>query len=630
MRYGSKTGHERCNRLSHSWPGRLRSGLLLTLALLFVACHTNDGRRNVPSDNIPTAVQLDRAGQPHALQAAVTYLTETDGPLTLAQVRRQPMTPIEADQIDFGHTDRAHWLRFSIRNGVAAQQPVWMLRVMSLSSTVCDLYLVDPVGRVQQWPAGIRFPFTQRPFDALTFDFPLRLTDPSPYTAYLRLAGVNSQQYTLDFLPLPVAHSYAREFETIMALYFGAMLAMLIYNAFLFVSVRDRGYLLYTVYLLAMTATHLCMYGLGFKWLWPNSPDWAVRAQNVFTGLTIATAAGFANHFLAIPQRLPRLRWVLYGFVVVGLGISVVALVANSAQVTQFVALSVVPVILVTWVAALLIWRRGYAPALFYVLGWLVLFVTIGLFSLKNLGIWAGATFVNFLMPIGTATEMLLFSFGLGYRINLSRREQAQLQQQRAEAEMRALRAQMNPHFVFNCLNTLDYYILSQQPDRASDFLQRFSQLIRNVLEQSRHESILLADELATLGLYIELEQERSRGRFTYQLDCDPALSHVPIAPMLIQPFVENAILHGLRHKTDGTGRLTIMCRREGPQLLITIADNGIGRTASAALHQPPTANRRESLGMTVTAERLTALGATLTVTDASPGTLVTLTLKVA
>ncbi|WP_041257677.1 7TM diverse intracellular signaling domain-containing protein [Fibrella aestuarina] len=598
------------------------------MKLLLLACHTNDGRRNVPTGNVPAAVQLDRAGEPHALQAAVTYLTETGGPLTLEQVRRQPMMPVEADQIDFGHTDRVHWLRFSISNGVAAQQPVWVLRVMSLSSTVCDLYLVDPTGRVRQWPAGIRFSFAQRPFDALTFDFPLRLTDPRPYTAYLRLAGVNSQQYTLDLLPLPVAHRYAREFETIMALYFGAMLAMLIYNAFLFVSVRDRGYLLYTVYLLAMTATHLCMYGLGFKWLWPDNPDWAVRAQNVFTGLTIATAAAFANHFLAIPQRLPRLQWVLYSFIVVGLGISGLALLANSAQITQFVALSVVPVILVTWVAALLIWRRGYAPALFYVLGWLVLFVTIGLFSLKNLGIWAGATFVNFLMPIGTATEMLLFSFGLGYRINLSRREQAQLQQQRAEAEMRALRAQMNPHFVFNCLNTLDYYILSQQPDRASDFLQRFSQLIRNVLEQSRHESILLADELATLRLYIELEQERSRSRFTYQLDCDPTLSHVPIAPMLIQPFVENAILHGLRHKTDGTGQLTITCRHEAPHLLITIADNGIGRTAAAALHQPPTTNRRESLGMTVTAERLAALGAYLTVADGAPGTLVTLTIK--
>ncbi len=595
--------------------------------LLLTACHSPTARRAV-SDS--TTVILNRADEQVVVGGWLAFLAETDKPLTLEQVLKRPFTPILADEVNFGHTDRVHWIRIQVQNRVAGQQPDWLLRVISLSSTVCDAYLVDHAGRVQAWPAGIRFPFRQRPFDALTFDFPLNLPDTQARTVYLRLAGVNSQQYIFDFLSPRLALVFARNFENLMSLYFGALLAMLAYNGFLFLSMRDRGYLLYTLYLAAMTCLHLCMYGLGFRFLWPDSPEWAMRAQNVFSGLTTVTASAFAFYFLGIRQRLPSIQWLFYGYMVMGLGISGLALWHNSAKLTFFITLTVMPVILTFWITAIIVWRRGYAPALLYVLGWFVLFITIGLFSLKNAGIWAGANFVNFLMPIGTATEMLLFSFGLGYRINLSRHEQAQLQQQRAEAETRALRSQMNPHFVFNCMNTINYYILSQQPDQASAFLQDFSKLIRKVLEHSRLAYIPIADELTTLRLYLDLEQERANHQFAYQIHADQLPATLLIPPLLIQPFVENAILHGLRHKTDGPGLLIIRFWTDSQKIWVSVDDNGVGRAASAVINAWRH-SAKQSLGVTVTAERLAALGpgASVTITDGSPGVQVRLGLPI-
>ncbi len=193
----------------------------------------------------------------------------------------------------------------------------------------------------------------------------------------------------------------------------------------------------------------------------------------------------------------------------------------------------------------------------------------------------------------------------------LQERREAQFRQQRAEAENKALRAQMNPHFVFNCMNTIEYYILSNQSDKASAFLQNFSLLVRNVLENSQSALIPLQHELDTLKLYIELEKERAEDSFNYEIIVNqniPEMCQIP--PLLLQPFVENAILHGLRHKTDGKGWLKINLWMAEGSLWVEIQDNGAGRKASAKINEKQNRNK-QSLGMKVTAQRISALPVT-------------------
>jgi ligand-binding sensor domain-containing protein len=191
----------------------------------------------------------------------------------------------------------------------------------------------------------------------------------------------------------------------------------------------------------------------------------------------------------------------------------------------------------------------------------------------------------------------------------LKERKEAQLNQQRAEAETKALRAQMNPHFVFNCMNTIEYYMVTHQTDKASAFLQNFSLLIRNVLENSQKELITIEEELDTLDLYIDLEIERADNQFDYEFINKNGiqLNDYQIPPLLLQPFVENAILHGLRHKTDGKGLLKINTKIENNKLIINIVDNGIGRIEAAKINNQ-NSRKSKSVGLEVTFGRIKAL----------------------
>lgn len=150
---------------------------------------------------------------------------------------------------------------------------------------------------------------------------------------------------------------------------------------------------------------------------------------------------------------------------------------------------------------------------------------------------------------------------------------------------LKSLRAQMNPHFIFNSLNSVNNYIAKSDARAANKYLAKFSKLMRQVLEHSQVEFITLAQEIEVLKIYLELEHERFKDQFEYRFEVDPKISldAVQIPPMLIQPFIENAIWHGLRYREAG-GFLEIKFKKENQYIEIIIRDNGIGRNKSLAL----------------------------------------------
>ncbi|MCE1200932.1 MAG: histidine kinase [Bacteroidia bacterium] len=177
-----------------------------------------------------------------------------------------------------------------------------------------------------------------------------------------------------------------------------------------------------------------------------------------------------------------------------------------------------------------------------------------------------------------------------------------------ATLEMKALRAQMNPHFIFNCLNSINRFIIVNDNDTASEYLTRFSRLIRMVLDNSRSEKISLDREIETLRLYIGMEKLRFVDKFDFEIHIDEQLdlANTMIQPMMVQPYVENAIWHGLMPLQDG-GKLLIRFTRFADQLLVSVEDNGIGRKRSQAMKTMQRIPQR-SHGMKVTAERLSLL----------------------
>ena len=186
-----------------------------------------------------------------------------------------------------------------------------------------------------------------------------------------------------------------------------------------------------------------------------------------------------------------------------------------------------------------------------------------------------------------------------------SEKKQAELQRQAVELEMQALRAQMNPHFIFNCLSSINRFILKNESKAASNYLTRFSRLIRMVLINSQKPMIALEEELEMLRLYLDMERLRFKDSFDYVISFKNAIDAetVLIPPLILQPICENALWHGLMHK-EGQGHLAIDLSMEGNVLQCMIADDGIGREKAAEM-KSKSAEKEKSMGLQITAQRL-------------------------
>jgi hypothetical protein len=150
---------------------------------------------------------------------------------------------------------------------------------------------------------------------------------------------------------------------------------------------------------------------------------------------------------------------------------------------------------------------------------------------------------------------------------------------------LRSLRSQMNPHFIFNALNSVNSFISENDERSANKFLSEFSRLMRSVMENSEHDFISLTKELEIVRIYMQLEHFRFKDKFNYTIEVDSNIDEdaFQLPPMLIQPYIENAIWHGLRYKEE-IGNLSLSFKLNADKLIITLIDDGIGRTKSAEI----------------------------------------------
>jgi two-component sensor histidine kinase len=215
----------------------------------------------------------------------------------------------------------------------------------------------------------------------------------------------------------------------------------------------------------------------------------------------------------------------------------------------------------------------------------------------KNLILWGALIAIAFIV--------LVFN---QYRINTHRKndkEKYLLQNQLSEMRLEALRSQMNPHFIFNALNSINRYIIRNSKETASEYLIKFSKLMRMILENSKSTSVTLENELQALQLYVELEALRFDNKFDFNISIDPAInkSSVAIPPLIFQPFVENAIWHGLMNKQE-RGAISIKVnQKQNNKLLVVIEDNGVGRQKATEFNNRT--HDGKSFGMQITKDRL-------------------------
>jgi LytS/YehU family sensor histidine kinase len=176
---------------------------------------------------------------------------------------------------------------------------------------------------------------------------------------------------------------------------------------------------------------------------------------------------------------------------------------------------------------------------------------------------------------------------------------------------MKALTAQMNPHFIFNAINSIQNFIIQNHSTLAYDYLIKFSSLIRMVLNNSKNNEITLQQELETLAIYVELEQLRFENSFDYRVNIDPKLDKdsIVIPALLLQPYIENAIWHGLMPLENRKGTITLTIIEQYDFLKITITDDGIGRKASDLIEKKMVSKYHQSVGMELTGKRIEVFG---------------------
>ncbi len=228
--------------------------------------------------------------------------------------------------------------------------------------------------------------------------------------------------------------------------------------------------------------------------------------------------------------------------------------------------------------------------------------------EIKNLKIEKQQVRLYFI--ISSVLILIIISWLLFNRYKLKQKSfRAELERKNIEIEQRLLRTQMNPHFIFNSLNSINSFITDNNSDSAQLFLSKFARLMRYILNNSRETMIPVEDEVNTLQLYMELEQLRFENKFDFRIevgdDIDTEYTFIP--PMLIQPFIENSIIHGIGGK-EGKGNIKVEIEKRNNIMLCTVDDDGIGRERSMQKKQDSQKKKHKSLGMQVTKERLDIL----------------------
>lgn len=414
--------------LSTASTGLLRWGWLALCLLLF--CW---GARAQPL--APQTLSRD-------LGPEVSYLEDASGQLSVSDVMRPQMQRHfkgwNANQgpINLGFTQSAYWLRVELQR--APQAPTqWVLEIPFFQLHTIDFYAPGAVPIT----TGSAHPLSSRPYLHRYFAFPVQL-DTEAKTYYLRITNEHSMTVPLTLWQEKAFRNQVQSTFIVQSLYFGGLLSLLVYNLFIFFSLRDLRFLLYAIFASTFGLGMLAGNGFGQMFLWPEQPAFDNHAQMLFLGLAAGFAMLFGDVFLQARQSMPLLSRCLRGtaawfWTLVLLMTTTPWHPLSTELLVKCMMLTSIPAgILVTWasVGAL---RTGHKGVRFFLLAWSTLWLGSLIATLRAFGWVPTSTFTAYSLQISSAIEMLLLSLALADMINIER-------QQREAAQQEALRAQQN------------------------------------------------------------------------------------------------------------------------------------------------------------------------------------------
>ena len=416
------------------------------------------------------------------------------------------------------------------------------------------------------------------------------------------------------------------------ALYYGAIILLVLVNVYLTVIVRDAVIWHYLLFVMSVGIFQFDRDGYFVQFWFSETRSFNQVFLSMVILLSLLFNLQFFGAYFDLKKNLPWLakaiRWFAWVLIVLLPLCFVHGFNVYFLQYNQIVIFIVATTILgVSFYLSPQQGRKGYLYLIGYGIFYLGIMITIMLVQS-----WISSDFLrNYCLKFASALEIAIITFALVYNYQQERKivnelalerlskinilgEKARKELQRKvelgdelkETQMKVLRAQMNPHFIFNSLNAIQHRILHKDKFEASEFLAKFSRLMRQTLENSYHTKILVSKDLEALELYIQLEQLRYDGSFTYDIKVEERViqQHLQIPALLIQPFVENALWHGIRHRNDADGVINIDISIKDEALCCCIEDNGVGRAYASEVNSN-VRKEHNSKGMSLTASRI-------------------------
>lgn len=439
------------------------------------------------------------------LTQQLTYLHDTSGSASFEAVNTGPLAkqfqPLPAGGASFGFQPGAFWFHARVRNDNPAE-PRWLLVQQYALSDWLDVYLRYPDGRVVHQIGGDHRPFAERSVRYRHPNFQLDLPAGQTVDVYVRVVSQSSMQVPLALYTPTAFAELSRDAQFAMGVYYGILLALFTYNLVLWLTLRDASYFWYLFHIGAFGLVLFTLYGLGFEYLWPNSPWLADRSVPLSICLAQIGMQQFARNFLGLRERWPRGDRV--GLGMIGL-FFLLGVASTQISIRLSTILAVVAVIIsVAWIAveAVVAMRRGYKPAKLFLLAWSMFLTGIAMVAMVAFGVLPKNFVTEYSVQIGSALEMLLLSVALGYRYASLRnenerivrdsRDQLELKVAQRTGELRSALEQLeSAHLRLREFSRLDG--LTELYNRAH-FREAFEHLMSQARNSQRPISLLMID----------------------------------------------------------------------------------------------------------------------------------------
>jgi two-component system, NtrC family, sensor kinase len=357
----------------------------------------------------------------------ISFIEDKTGTLTFDKVKTDTdFRPVQADAPNFGISPSTFWLRVRLLSKTTVTS--CLMQVSQPALDEIDFWQEGPDGRTRHIAGGEVLPFGVREYYDPNYIFRVDLAKDSISEVFLRVKAK-------DNLKIPILIGAQKSIaeankirDFIFGIFAGVMLVMFLYNSFLYYTVRDKTYLYYIIYLATVILTQISIQGYSFQYLWPESPFLAQWSPFIFSPLVGVASALFMRVFLNTPYYVPRLdAGFIYFFM--AYGAAVVLAIAGLFH-YSYLLITLVATVLSMYMlyAGVVVFRRGYKPARFFLLAWSLFLFGVTVYAMTNLGVLPLNNFTFYMMPFGAAAEVVLLSLALADRINALKKEKEQSQ----------------------------------------------------------------------------------------------------------------------------------------------------------------------------------------------------------